>query len=485
MIENVFLERLEAEFPFPFTPSQSAAAAQLAAFLFSGAERPAFILRGYAGTGKTTLVGSVVKLLLRAKYNVVLLAPTGRAAKVFAAHAGAPAYTIHKEIYRQKAFDGDESRFDLGFNKQQRTLFIVDEASMISNEFNPSSAFGTGCLLADLVRYVFSAEGCRLLLLGDRAQLPPVGEDESPALMREVLEFYGLTVDEADLTDVVRQSEGSDVLTAATRLRLLMADDFDGLPKVEGAEGGEVQFLPGSELIETLVSAYQDCGEDDTIVVTRSNKRANAYNMGIRATIFDREGEPTRGDRIMVVKNNYFWAEKLAKEQAADMGEDAPALPFSFIANGDTAEILRIRNFHEQHGFHFADATLRFPDYNDFEMDCRLLLDTLTSESPSLTADESRRLFDSVQQDYAHLRTKKERMEAIRADAYYNALQIKFAYAVTCHKAQGGQWSRVFVDQGYLPPESIGRDYLRWLYTAFTRTTERLYLVNWPANQRA
>ena len=478
MIHEAFAAQIALEFEHPFTPSQTVAAQRLGQFLTDPRPMQAFILRGYAGTGKTSLVGALVRVMRKLERNVVLLAPTGRAAKVFSNHAGTAAYTIHKMIYRQQAFRGEGTRFSLGYNKFPHTLFIVDEASMLANQGSGTSIFGTGLLLDDLVHYAYGADGCRVLVVGDTAQLPPVGEEESPALRADVLRAYGLHVGEADLTEVVRQSRGSDVLTAATRLRDLIAAGSTELPAIEGAEDGEVSFVPGSELVEALVSSYQDFGTQDTIVVTRSNKRANIYNAGIRARIFDREDTLTRGDLVMAVKNNYHWAERQARQ------EEGSKPPFDFIANGDTAEVAAIRNFQEAYGFHFADATLRFPDYDGYELDCRVLLDTLTSESPSLTKEESLRLYERVLQDYAHIPTKPERMKALRQDPYYNAVQLKYAYAVTCHKAQGGQWARVFVDQGFVPPEQGGIPYLRWLYTAFTRTTERLLLVNWPKEQR-
>ena len=478
MIYEELAHQIALEFPHEFTPLQREAVMALSQFVVTPVRESAFILRGYAGTGKTTLVGALVRVLKKLERDVVLLAPTGRAAKVFSAHAGQPAYTIHKVIYRQQTFNGEGTKFSLGFNKLRHAVFIVDEASMVADATGGYSVFGTGQLLDDLIRYVYEGEGCKLMFVGDTAQLPPVGEEESPALRRDVLRQYGLNLMEADLTEVVRQSAASGVLANATRLREMIADyDFD-LPVIQGSRKGEVRFLPGNELIEALVSAYTDYGTDDTIVVTRSNKRANIYNNGIRARIFDREEELTRGDLVMAVKNNYFWTEELARELPKD-----ERLPFDFIANGDTAEVSRIRNVHELYGFHFADATLKFPDYDDFEMECRVLLDTLASESPSLTAEESTRLYEKVLEDYADVPSKRERMKKLRHDPYYNALQIKYAYAVTCHKAQGGQWSRVFVDQGYLTDEMAGPGYLRWLYTAFTRTTEKLYLVNWPKDQ--
>ena len=481
MIEDTLAEFIADDFSYRFTPHQALAVKYLARFLTTPVPQAAFILKGFAGTGKTSLVGALVKTMKRLQRQVVLMAPTGRAAKVLSGHAGERAYTIHKAIYRQQTFQGEGTRFSLGFNKLQHALFIVDEASMIGSGTNAMGIFGSGLLLDDLLRYVYEGEGCRLLFVGDTAQLPPVGEVESPALNKQFLEGYGLRVGEITLTEVVRQAADSGVLAGATRLRKYLTEETDTLPRIKGSAKGEVRFLPGNELIEALESAYADCGTQETIVVTRSNKRANIYNNGIRARIFDREDLLTRGDMVMAVKNNYYWTNLWAKEQPErPQGE----MLFSFIANGDTAEVVRLHNVHEMHGFHFADATLRFPDYDDAEIDCRVLLDTLTSESPSLTTEESTRLYENVLADYADIPTKKERMKRLREDPYYNALQIKYAYAVTCHKAQGGQWSRVFVDQGYLSPEMTGTAYLRWLYTAFTRTTDRLYLVNWPEEQK-
>lgn len=479
-LNDEIYQLIAQEFAFPFTLTQQRAATLLAHFVTTPRADAACILRGYAGTGKTSLVGALVRVMRLLKREVVLLAPTGRAAKVFSHHAGTPAYTIHRVIYRQQTFQGEGTRFSLGFNKLRHALFVVDEASMISSGTGQmgDSLFGSGELMDDLVRYVYSGEGCRLLFVGDTAQLPPVGEEQSPALSNDVLTRYGLLVGSADLTEVVRQSKDSDVLSGATMLRQLLQQGFEGIPPINTDPHGEVRALPGNELIESLVSDYQAFGADDVIVVTRSNKRANIYNNGIRSRIFDREEELTRGDLVMAVKNNYFWTEQYAKTLPRD-----ERMPFDFIANGDTAEVVRIRNVHEQYGFRFADVTLRFADYDGYELDCRVLLSTLQSESPSLTRDESTRLYESVLEDYQHIPLKKDRMKALRQDPYYNALQIKYAYAVTCHKAQGGQWARVYVDQGYVPDDALGQPYLRWLYTAFTRTTERVYLVNWSAGQ--
>ena len=470
--------RLLQIFGFEPTTDQELALDEIIRFLFSREDDAIFVLKGYAGTGKTSLVGALVKVMKKLEREVVLLAPTGRAAKVFSLHSGMQASTIHRCIYRQQTFNGESTRFSLGYNKLQHALFIVDEASMINNS-DGASLFGTGQLLSDLIEYVYSGEGCRLLFVGDEAQLPPVGCVESPALSTEEIRCYGLEVAEANLTEVVRQEEASGVLAGATRLRNLLQQGFEGLPRLRANEKGEVRFLPGSELIEALTDSYSEYGVGGTIVVTRSNKRANIYNNGIRARIFDREEELTRGDLVMAVKNNYYWAEKLARSLPKE-----ERLPFDFIANGDVAEVVQIRGVHTLYGFRFADATLRFPDYDDYELTCRVLLSTLTFESPSLTPEESRRLFDEVEADYADIPQRKERMKRLRQDPYYNALQIKYAYAVTCHKAQGGQWQRVFIDQGYVTPEMGDASYLRWLYTAYTRTTDRLYLVNWPEEQR-
>lgn len=471
---------LEKEFRMEFTPTQKQAAVLLSHFVATPQQNVACILRGYAGTGKTTLVGALVRVMKALQREVVLLAPTGRAAKVFTHHAGTPAYTIHRAIYRQETFQGEGTRFSLGFNKLHDALFIVDEASMIASGTGQysDSLFGSGELMDDLIRFVYQGARCRLLLVGDTAQLPPVGEEESPALQNDAIARYGLLVGSADLTEVVRQSRESDVLSEATTLRKLLKEDFIGIPPIHTAPKGEVRALPGDELIESLVSDYRDYGTAGVIVVTRSNKRANIYNNGIRARVFDREDELTRGDLVMAVKNNYFWTEQAAKalppEEKARM---------TFVANGDAAEVVNIRNIHEMHGFRFADATLRFPDYDDFELSCRVLLSTLQSESPSLTREESRTLYEHVLQDYMDIPSKKERMKAVRQDPYYNAVQLKYAYAVTCHKAQGGQWARVYIDQGFIPEDETGANYLRWLYTAFTRTTERVYLVNWKTGE--
>ena len=470
MINNYLERQIKENFPYQPTPEQENAVKSLSVFLVSRTGQAAFLLRGYAGTGKTSLVGALVRTLDALKQKCVLLAPTGRAAKVFAAYAGHPAYTIHKKIYRQRSFSNETANFSLNDNLTTHTLYIVDEASMIANEGLSGGMFGSGRLLDDLVQFVYSGEGCRLLLLGDTAQLPPVGEELSPALYAEALKGYGLEVIEAQLTEVVRQEQQSGILWNATRLRSLIArDECGSLPKIRVSGFADIRVLPGNELIEELERCYGTDGMDETIVICRSNKRANIYNNGIRAQILWREDELNTGDLLMVAKNNYFWAEK---EKEVD-----------FLANGETAVVRRVRRTHELYGFRFADVCLAFPNYGDLELDVSLLLDTLHSDAPALPRDDADRLFAAVLEDYADLPTKRERMQKMKADPHYNALQVKYAYAVTCHKAQGGQWKNVFLDQGYMSDEYLTPDYFRWLYTAFTRATGTLYLVNYPKGQ--
>ncbi|MEG2513774.1 MAG: ATP-dependent helicase, partial [Bacteroidaceae bacterium] len=360
--------------------------------------------------------------------------------------------------------------FALNDNLNTHTLFIVDEASMISNDGLSGSMFGTGRLLDDLIQFVYSGTGCRLLLMGDIAQLPPVGQDESPALCTDVLKGYGLEVQEMNLTQVMRQLNDSGILWNATAIRGYIAEeDCSHLPKIKLKGFSDIKMLPGDELIETLSSSYNRVGMDETIVVCRSNKRANVYNNGIRNMILCREEELSTGDLLMVAKNNYFWTEQ-CKE-------------IEFIANGDVAEVKRVRRVYELYGCRFAEVMLSFPDYDNYELEVNLLLDTLHTDSPALPKEQNDKLFYAILEDYADIPTKRERMKKMKANPYYNALQVKYAYAVTCHKAQGGQWKNVFLDQGYLTDESLTPDYFRWLYTAFTRATEKLYLVNYPKNQ--
>ena len=445
-------------------------------FLLSRNANSLFLLKGYAGTGKTSLVAALVKTLVQLKQSVMLLAPTGRAAKVFSSYAEAPAYTIHKRIYRQKSII-DMDTFQTNINLHKHTFFIVDEASMISNDGLSGSMFGTGRLLDDLMQFVYSCEGCRLILVGDTAQLPPVGEEESPALNRYILEGYDMDVTEVHLTEVVRQEQESGILWNATHLRQLMQKElFYEFPRLRASGFLDVCVIHGDELIDALENSYQRCGTDQTIVVTRSNKRANIFNNGIRARILDYEDELSGNDLVMVAKNNYYWTEHsgLAQQKEAKM---------PFVANGDVAIVRRFRNERQFYGFRFADATLQFPDYDNIELDVTVLLDTLQSEAPALTRQQQEQLFNAVWEDYPEIRDKRERMKRLRQDSYYNALQIKYAYAVTCHKAQGGQWQHVYIDQGFISEELLTPDYFRWLYTALTRATEKVFLVNWPNNQ--
>lgn len=470
MINNYLERQIKENFPYQPTPEQEFALKSLSEFLLAPRNEAVFLLRGYAGTGKTSLVAALVRTLDKLQQKSVLLAPTGRAAKVFSAYAQHPAFTIHKKIYRQQSFSNEMNNFSVNDNLTTHTLYVVDEASMISNEGLSGSMFGTGRLLDDLVQFVYSGQGCHLLLMGDTAQLPPVGEEQSPALFADVLKGYGLEVLEADLTQVVRQERQSGILWNATRLRQLIAEESCySLPKIRITGFADIKVLPGNELIDELSSCYDCDGPDETIVICRSNKRANIYNSGIRAQVLWREDELNTGDLLMVAKNNYFWT---GKEKEMD-----------FIANGETAVVRRMRRTREMYGFRFADVTLSFPDRDDFELEVNLLLDTLHTDAPALPKADNDRLFYAVLEDYSDVSSKRDRMKKMKADPYYNALQVKYAYAVTCHKAQGGQWKNVFLDQGYMTDDLLTPDYFRWLYTAFTRATGTLYLVNYPKEQ--
>lgn len=471
MINKYLTSQIKSNFPFNPTAQQENSLEKISDFILSADDRKVFLLCGYAGTGKTTLVSALVKTMAQLERQCVLLAPTGRAAKVFSSYSGKAAFTIHKWIYRQKSIL-DGSQFMLMENRAVNTLFIVDEASMIANE--GGSNFGTGALLDDLIEFVYSGRGCSMMLLGDTAQLPPVGELLSPALSAEYLRSMFLAVDEVELTQVMRQLDGSGILFNATMLRDIIRSGRNGfLPNVKLQGFADVCSVSGDELIEAIEGSYSSVGIEDTIVLCRSNKRANVYNEGIRRRILYREEELNRGDMLMVVKNNYYWREVLAKEDKSLLDK------IEFIANGDAAEILRVGAAEEMYGFRFAEVTLSFVDYEDCELDVMIMLDTLHSESPSLTREENERLFAAVWEDYPEIRSKRKRMEEIRKNPYYNALQVKYGYAVTCHKAQGGQWRHVFLDQGYVTNEMMTADYYRWLYTAFTRASEKLYLVNW------
>ena len=441
----------------------------MARFLYDSDPRSAFLLKGYAGTGKTSLVSALIQTLPSLRVNSLLLAPTGRAAKVISSYAERPAYTIHKKIYMTVTDSTGAVRTVRAVNKHAYTLFIVDEASMIGLE--PTSSRQS--LIEDLIDYVYDGNHCRLMLIGDSAQLPPVGQSESPALDERYLSAaFSLNVLSAELTEVVRQRQLSGILSGATALRgqiaTLPGGDEASLP-LFNPNGTDVIRLAGEDLMETLFREYGDFALDQVVVICRSNKRANLFNQGIRNSVLFREEEVNAGDYLMVVKNNYFWL-----DEESTIG---------FIANGDIVEVLSVRHVQELYGFRFADATVRFVDYPDEEpRDCKLLLSTLYSESPSLTGEESNTLFSNVMEDYADLPHKADRLRELRRNPYYNALQVKFAYALTCHKTQGGQWRTVIVDQGFLPPDmKLDREYLRWLYTAFTRATDRVYLLNFES----
>ena len=533
MIIDELKYKILQQFGFPPTQEQEHALEVFAEFLTDRDPHAVMILRGSAGTGKTTLSGAIVRTLKEIRQKVMLLAPTGRAAKVFSLNSGSPAYTIHRRIYREKSFSGVEGQFNLNDNLYTDTLFMVDEASMIANMGLGGMSFGSGCLLDDLVHFVYQGRNDRLLLIGDKAQLPPVGEEESPALHAAMLEGYGLKVYECDLNEVLRQSEKSGILYNATMIRQMIThDDITQLPKIHFAGYSDIKPMPGAELIEALADSYHHVGLDDTIVVTRSNKRANIFNQGIRNMVLDREEELSQGDILMIVKNNYYWMEeerkKLSEERRVKSEETAFGgrresqfnslanlkVPSSnlkvqsnhtvqsskfqvqsnqvqsndipaFLANGDRAKVLKVRRRIDLYGFRFATLLLQFPDYDNYELEATVLLDTLMSEAPALTHEQQEQLFHQIEEDYQDIPLKADRMKAIRQDQFFNALQVKFAYAVTCHKAQGGQWAHVYVDQGYMTDDMLNPDYIHWLYTAFTRATEMLYLVNWPETQTA
>ena len=521
-----FIDEVVREFGFTPTHDQLNALETFARFLADREQNCVMVMRGSAGTGKTSLAGAMVRTFTRLGQKLLLMAPTGRAAKVFAMNSGHTAFTIHRKIYREKSYSGIGGQFNLNDNMHKNTLFMIDEASMIGRGGGMTSDFGTGDLLSDLVQFVYNGQNCRMLLVGDCAQLPPVGEEEAPALHAEVLESMGLKVYECDLREVLRQSQDSGILVNATYIRsltpgpsprrgeiLLQSDsglidsnmgesrlnsslsprrgevqlqsdsglDFSefscdnllkvGLPRIRFKGFADIVMVPGDELVERISSSYADVGMDETMVVTRSNKRANVYNQGIRATVLDREDELCTGDLLMVVKNKY-----LDKPQG-DHGQ------LAFIANGDRVKVQRVRNIRELFGFRFADVWLQFPDYDDFEMQQTVILDTLTTEAPALTHEQQEQLYEAVMEDYADIPLKRDRMAKLKQDEYFNALQIKYAYAVTCHKAQGGQWAHVYIDQGYMTDDMLTPDYIHWLYTAFTRATEKLFLVNWPKAQ--
>lgn len=496
MIADELTYMIAEKLGFEPTAEQLSAMRTFAAFMTDRSDRVLMIMRGSAGTGKTSVAGAMVRTMKQLGCKVVLMAPTGRAAKVFALNAGHAACTIHRRIYRQRSLGGG---FSLAPNMLSDTLFMIDEASMIANAGSMDTLFAGGRLLDDLTSFVYGGRNCRMILIGDRAQLPPVGEEESPALSAAFMEGYGLKVYESDLNEVVRQDSMSGILFNATAIRsLITRDRLTLMPKVKFNGFADVVMVNGSELIESLASSYSEVGMDETMVVTRSNKRANIYNQGIRNTVLGREEMLTTGDMIMVVRNNYYWAGKDAPTDAgikkdaakkADRGEsdttDTATTGISFLANGDRAVVQRVRNVRELYGFRFADLWLQLPDYDNYELQATVITDSLMTEAPALTREQNNRLFENVMEDYSDIRLKTDRIKKIKEDPYFNALQIKFAYAVTCHKAQGGQWAHVYLDQGYMTDDMLTPEYIHWLYTAFTRATDKLFLVNWPKTQTA
>ena len=451
-----------------YTPNeqQISLIAELSGFCVSKNDSSLFLLNGYAGTGKTSLIGAFVKSFLKCNVKCVLLAPTGRAAKVFSEYSGYTAMTIHKKIYRQKSFSPEYGNFILSDNKHTNTLFIVDEASMIPNASPEGAFFGSGSLLDDLLEYVYSGYNCRLILSGDNAQLPPVGFQDSPALNVDSMKGYGLEIMSFALTNSVRQSQQSGILYNATELRKTMNSGIYVPPEIRITGFPDVENVSGEYVLEKISDCYDNDGFNKTIIITRSNKRASLFNNGIRGRILYREDELVAGDMLLVSKNNYFW------------GMNSEGL--DFIANGDIARVVRVKRFTDKYGFRFADVELELPD-RGVEMDARIILDALLSDAPSLTMEQNQRLYNGVMNDMQG--TKREKYKALKADDYYNALQVKYAYAVTCHKAQGGQWKNVFIDMGYIQESAlVSLDFYRWLYTALTRATDRVYLINSQLN---
>ena len=462
MHNNTIASQIYTKISFKTTLNQKIIVEKLSKWLMNPDFRSIFVLNGYAGTGKTTIISALVHALDELKIRSVLLAPTGRAANILARYSSHTANTIHKRIYRQRNMADYDSKFSLDFNRERSTIFIVDEASMLSTAAE-GSLFGSGSLLDDLVSYVRSGHECRLLLVGDSAQLPPVGEERSPALDEGTMGEYG-DVEYATMDEVVRQQATSGILFNATLVRCMLERGIYDIPRFD-LSFADVESIEGGEFTERLQDAYDKYGSEETIIITRSNKRASRYNEGVRRYTLCREEAIESGDVLMTVKNNYYYTEQQKESR------------MSFIANGDVAELVKIKRFEEFYGFEFARAVLYFRDY-DQEMECNILLDTLSSDAPALSWEDNKRLFTEVEKDYEEITNRRKRYDQIRQNPHYNALQVKFSYAVTCHKAQGGQWRAVFVDRCIFGDETMSRDMLRWLYTAITRATDRLYFVN-------
>ena len=459
--------RILNQLPYEPNRQQMELVAAFSRFVTDTEPRQAFVLNGYAGTGKTSQTSALVRSLSDIGIRTILLAPTGRAAKVFAAYSGHGASTIHHHIYQSRKFDPQAMAFNLKRNNFKNTYFIVDEASMISNHPGEYAVFGTGRLLDDLITYVYEGEGCRLILLGDVAQLPPVGYTDSPALSPEILHSYHLTVYSYTLTDVARQRHDSGILHNATTIRKIISSGELEPPVIRVKGYNDIEVITGEFLSEKIEECYDSDGIDETIIITRSNKRAVMFNQGVRGRVLYMESEICSGDMLLVAKNNYHWA---------DNGD----VEMDFIANGDVAIVKRMRSTSELYGFRFADVTLEFPDYH-CEFDAKIILDALYSDTPALSREQNERLLNNVMEDYADIPRRAERFKKLKQDPYFNALQVKFAYSVTCHKAQGGQWKNVFIDMGYIPEEAYNNiDFYRWLYTSFTRAYGKIYLINPP-----
>ncbi len=465
-----FYKILRDKFPHIPTPKQEVALQQLSAYVLSEKKDTLFLLKGYAGTGKTTITGVLVSQLWRTKLKSVLLAPTGRAAKVMSSYSGTTAQTIHKKIYFPKKDKSGGMRFVLAPNKHRNTIFIVDEASMIPDRPTDTKLFENGALLDDLISFVYSGHRCKLILIGDTAQLPPVHLDLSPALDEKKLGLnYMKEILDLELDEVVRQQQHSGILENATALREQLQTNFlKNFQFTMDSFTDIIRLVDGYDIQDAIESTYSEIGKEDTVFIVRSNKRANLYNENIRSRILHLDNELSAGDYMMVVKNNYFWLR--------------PNSEAGFIANGDIIEILEIFAIKELYGFRFAEVKIKMVDYplqRPFET--VLLLDTVKSESPSLSYEEGNRLYMEVQKDYAHETSKYKKFLAVKNNQYFNALQVKFSYAITCHKSQGGQWNTVFVEQPYLPA-GIDREYLRWLYTAVTRARKRLFLIGFKSD---
>jgi exodeoxyribonuclease-5 len=463
MLKDHIYQQILKELNYSPSKGQEQLIELLSEFALPISENKILLIKGYAGTGKTTSISAFINAIEKFKQKLYLITPTGRAAKVLSSYSGKTTLTIHKKIYRQVSSKDGLGKFNLDKNLHKNTIFIVDEASMISNR-NDGSAFGSGQLLNDLMKYVFEGENCKLIIIGDTAQLPPVNSNLSPALDIAELQTYGYNIDSIELTEVIRQSQNSGILFNATKIRYLITENKNVFPKIEHEKFNDLKNITGEELIDLITESYDKYGIENTIVITRSNKRANIFNQGIRNRILWKEEEISVGDIIMIVKNNYYW---LPENKYTD-----------FIANGDIVEITRINSYEEIYDKKFANITVKFLDYPDLEIDVKVFIETLNIETASMGLEENKALFFKIAEDYADIKPKQKMYKAIKDDKYLNALQIKFAYAVTCHKAQGGQWKNVFIDHGYITEEMVNVEFLRWLYTAFTRAEEKVYMVN-------